>query len=148
MTKIISLSESTLAPPAPVVAVPTVLVVEDDRGFAYALKESLRAKNIKTLLAHDGNAGLAIAICRKPDFMILDTRMPRRSGYLVLEYLATETDLTIPTVLLGENEGQRHRAYGKMLGAIDFLEKPIQSTEVVTKIAALLKPRKTCDRGT
>ena len=65
--------------------------------------------------------------------------MPRRSGYLVLEYLTTETDLTIPTVLLGENEGKRHQAYGKMLGAIDFLEKPIQSTEVVTKVTAWLK---------
>ena len=65
--------------------------------------------------------------------------MPYRSGYLVLEYLATQTDLCIPTILLGENEGERHRRYGKMLGAIDFLNKPIESAEVVARVAVLLR---------
>lgn len=117
-----------------------MLVVEDDRRLAYALESSFAALNIRTLLAHDGNVGLAMVICRKPDFMLLDTRLPARSGYLVLEYLATQTDLSIPTILLSESEGKRHRAYGKMLGAIDSLKKPIESAEVAALVAAWLKP--------
>ena len=119
----------------------TILVVDDDRRFAQALAVSLGDFNFHTLLAHDGNVGLATAICREPDFLLLDTRMPARSGYLVMEYLVTQTDLCIPTILLGDNEGERHKSYGKMLGALDFLDKPIKSAEVAAKIAALLKPR-------
>ena len=141
MAKIISPTiESDFPLQASVAVSPTVLVVEDDRRFALALKDSFKALNISTLLAHDGNVGLAIAICRRPDFILMDTRMPMRSGYLVLEYLATQTDLCIPTILLSENEGKRHKAYGKMLGAIDFLDKPINSAEVVSIVDALLRP--------
>ena len=119
-------------------ATATVLVVEDDRRFAYELRDSFDLMNINTLLAHDGNVGLAIAICRQPDLILLDTRMPRRSGYLVLEYLATQTDLRIPIVLLSENEGERHKSYGRMLGARDILEKPLKSAEVVASAVRLL----------
>ena len=122
---------------------PTVLVVEDERRFALELKGAFASQKINTLLAHDGNVGLAIAMCRKPDLMLLDTRMLRRSGYLVLEYLATQTDFSIPTVLLSENEGERHKYYGRMLGAIAILEKPLESAEVVAKVVCLLKSKST-----
>ena len=120
-------------------AVLTVLVVEDDRRFAEELRCSFGMLGINTLVAHNGDVGLAMAICRKPGLMLLDTRIPRRSGYLVLEYLASHTDLSIPTVLLSENEGQRHKAYGRMLGAVDILEKPLKSAEVVASAVGLLK---------
>lgn len=119
-------------------AKPTILIVDDDRRFARALEDSFSLANINTLVAHDGDAGLAIALCKKPDLVLLDTRMPRRSGYLVLEYLATQEDLSILTVLMSENEGQRHETYGRMLGAVDFLQKPLNSDEVAAMVAGLL----------
>jgi len=122
-------------------AKPTILIVDDDRRFARTLEDSFSLVNINTLVAHDGDAGLAIALCRKPDLMLLDTRMPRRSGYLVLEYLATQEDLIIPTVMMSENEGQRHETYGRMLGAIDFLKKPVNSSEVVALVTGLLESK-------
>jgi DNA-binding response OmpR family regulator len=118
---------------------PTVLVVDDDRRFAQAVSDAFLASGFKTLIANDGNAAVAVAVTKRPDFMILDSRMPRRSGYLVLEYLAVEFDHFIPTVMLSENEGKRHQEYARMLGALDFIAKPINTVEILSVVFKLMR---------
>jgi DNA-binding response OmpR family regulator len=115
-----------------------VLVIDDDRRFSNAIAESLEMTGVDVFIAFDGNSGLAVALTQEPDLIILDTRMPYRSGYLVMEYLATETDLQIPTIMLSENEGHRHRSYALMLGAIDFVEKPVDPVALVNRVSGLL----------
>lgn len=112
-------------------AVCTVLVVDDNRRYASQVSEAFRSSGFETLIANDGNTAIAIALTKQPNFMILDSRMPGRSGYLVLEYLAAQPDTIIPSIMLSDNEGVRHRDYSRLLGALDFLPKPIEASEVV-----------------
>ena len=69
---------------------PVVLIVDDDRRFAQSIAESLETRGFDVLVAFDGNAGLAVALTQEPALIILDSRMPGRSGYLVMEFMATE----------------------------------------------------------
>ena len=125
-------NESSLAPTGQCPT--TVLVVDDNCRFANELSKVFLSSGFKTLVANDGNAAIAIAVTKQPDFMILDSRMPGRSGYLVLEYLASQLDKIIPTVMLSDNEGNRHRDYSRLLGALDFLPKPIEAAEVLAVV--------------
>ena len=61
-----------------------VLVVDDDQASARTLQLHLRAEGHDTVIAHDAEAGLAAATELAPELVILDIRMPGRSGLEVL----------------------------------------------------------------
>jgi DNA-binding response OmpR family regulator len=101
----------------------TILLIDDDRDFVQGLKSVLEGKGYRVLLAHDGAAGLTTGERERPDLVIVDMMMPKKSGFLVLEGLkAKETCPRI--IMMTANEGSRHRAYAEMLGVDDYLRKP------------------------
>ena len=65
----------------------TVLVVDDDPEIVESMRTVLQAKGYNILVARDGNQGQALAEKERPDLVILDMMMPKRSGFLVLEKL-------------------------------------------------------------
>ena len=117
----------------------TVLVVDDDFRFARSIVNELEDRGFESIAANDGNSGLAIAIVKKPDLIVLDTRMPRRSGYLVLEHLRTVELTSVPVIMMSENEGNRHRDYAAMLGATAFLPKPLEAHRVADLVEQTLE---------
>ena len=118
-----------------------VLVIDDDKKFAASLGSMLEECGYDVLMAHDGNTGLAIAIARRPDLILLDVRMPKRSGFLVLEYLATQTDLARPTIFLCDCHGNRHEHYAKLLGADLYVRKPVSGDQLANMVESLLPQR-------
>lgn len=113
---------------------PLVLVVDDDYRLTNSVSKLLREEGFDVFSAYDGDVGLALAIVKHPDLMVLDSRMPQRSGYLVLEHMRTQEDLLTPVIMLSENEGDRHREYAEMLGVIEYLKKPIDANKLVGTI--------------
>ncbi|MEL7499586.1 MAG: response regulator [Planctomycetota bacterium] len=113
---------------------PLILVVDDDARFADSIANALTRTGYDVLKAYDGNVGLAMALVKRPELIVLDSRMRKRSGYLVLEYLRTHLDSPIPVIMLSENEGTRHQTYALMLGAAAFLAKPIEADKVVNAV--------------
>ena len=75
--------------------------------------------------ARDGNQGLACIEFYRPDLVILDLMMPKRSGLLVLEAMR-ELDQYIPAIMVTGNDGSRHRHYAEILGVDAYLTKPIR----------------------
>lgn len=126
-------SEATMDRRQPKVS-PTVLIADDDIRFADVIAAQLREIDLNTLVANDGDLALALAIVKKPDVIVLDSRMPKRSGYLVLEYLRTVEGLSVPIIMLSDNEGERHEQYARMLGVSEFLQKPLEADRVVKVI--------------
>ena len=116
-----------------------VLIVDDDKKFAETLGETVADQGYDVLVANDGNTGLAYAIARQPDLILLDVRMPRRSGFLVLEYLRTKTDLDCPVIFMCDCHGSRHENYATLLGADLYVRKPVNGGELSEMVNGMLR---------
>ncbi len=115
-----------------------VLIVDDDAEITTAISYALESKGFKVLVARDGNQGLAMAERERPDLVILDMMMPKRSGFLVLEKLRrTEEDPT-RVIMITANEGSRHKAYAEMLGVDDYIRKPFPMDRLIESVKRLL----------
>ncbi len=101
-----------------------ILLVDDDFEIVESMRLALEARGYGTLVARDGNQGLAMAEREDPDLVILDMMMPKRSGFLVLEKLRRTRRVPMRVIMITANEGSRHKAYAEMLGVDDYIRKP------------------------
>src|SRR5947208_12548819 len=118
----------------------TVLLVDDDNEIIESMRTVRDAKGYRVMVARDGNAGLTVAERENPDLVILDMRMPKKSGFLVLEKLKGRPGGLIPTIMITGNEGSRHRAYAEMLGVRDYIRKPFAMEKLVRAVERILDP--------
>ena len=65
----------------------TVLVIEDDRVLRRVIIDNLKSEGFNALEAEDGEAGLALALAKHPDIMLVDVVMPKMDGIAMLEKL-------------------------------------------------------------
>jgi two-component system alkaline phosphatase synthesis response regulator PhoP len=120
-----------------------VLLVDDDKDFAEAIKTTLEKQEAKVTVAHDGEEGLKKAQKLQPDMIILDVIMPKKDGYSVAHELKShEETKQIPILMLtslGSEEngkvGAEKIAMGHQIDA--FLEKPVEPAELVEKLKVL-----------
>jgi DNA-binding response OmpR family regulator len=115
-----------------------ILLVDDDPDVLACIELALKNRGYEVLLAHDGAEGLARAERDAPDLIILDVVMPRRSGFAVLDRLRGNTERNPRIILLTANTEQRHREFAKSHGADAFLNKPLEVTELLDEVEALL----------
>ena len=115
-----------------------VLLVDDDPEIIDAPRYALNAKGFETLIARDGNQGLAMAERDDPDLVILDMMMPKRSGFLVLEKLRRTHAVPVRVIMITANEGSRHKAYAEMLGVDDYIRKPFGMDRLLDSVERLL----------
>jgi CheY-like chemotaxis protein len=115
----------------------TVLIVDDDREIVTAATLRLRAAGYRTLTAHDGESGVALAAERQPDVILLDVRMPRMDGLTALAELKQRGDTRdIPVVMLSASIVDQRAALQS--GARYFLKKPYCGETLVQAVAAAL----------
>jgi CheY-like chemotaxis protein len=104
-----------------------VLIVEDDEDFAKTELQMARDRGFKGIVAVRGDEGLQLAHEFKPDAIILDMRLPIRSGWDVLEHLKRHPDTRhIPVHIVSggvENGGVQEALRA---GAVAVLEKPVE----------------------
>jgi DNA-binding response OmpR family regulator len=116
----------------------TILLVDDDPEILAALRAVLQQKGYRVVTAADGNAGLAVAERERPDLVVVDMMMPKKSGFLVLEKLKSRPETAPRVVMITANEGSRHRAYAEMLGVDDYLRKPFAMDKFLETVERLL----------
>ena len=115
-----------------------VLLVDDDQEIVESMRLALQAKGYETIIARDGNQGLALAEREDPDLVILDMMMPKRSGFLVLERLRRTRAVPLRIIMITANEGSRHKAYAEMLGVDDYIRKPFAMDRLLSSVGRLL----------
>jgi DNA-binding response OmpR family regulator len=115
-----------------------ILIVDDDPSMIRTLSEALQSQGFETVSAPDGNQGLACIEFFKPDLVILDLMMPKRSGLLVLEGMR-EMEQYIPAVMLTGNDGTRHRHYARILGVDAYLTKPVRVELLLRTVKRVLE---------
>ena len=130
------LTINRIAPPAPRDVTWTVLVVDDSPVNLKLLVQVLQGQGYRVLVAKSGRAALEIAGRTRPDLVLLDVMMPDQNGLEVCRELkanpATSESVVIFLSALGE---VADKVAGLELGASDYITKPIQTEEVLARVA-------------
>jgi CheY-like chemotaxis protein len=120
----------------------TVLMVDDDEEIVCAACLRLRAAGFRTLIAGDGEAGVAAAVANHPDAILLDVRLPRRDGLSVLSELKRRPETKgIPVVMLSASVVDQEAALDA--GARFFLRKPYRGDMLVQAVQTALGTKDT-----
>ncbi len=122
-----------------------ILIIDDDRELAHALRIALEGKGYTVECAYNGEEGLKMAESQRPDLIILDVMMRTKDeGFQVSYKLKNHPELkNIPIIMLtsvGRATGFRFSTEDEdYLLADELLEKPVKPSTLVERIKALLK---------
>jgi CheY-like chemotaxis protein/nitrogen-specific signal transduction histidine kinase len=126
-----------------------VLLVEDDPKLHEVLAELLREDNI--VLSHAGNAEEAFTLIasHRYDLMLLDLGLPRVNGFEVLRQLRDKPPAhSLPVIVLTAWNGANDKVRGFELGAVDYLTKPFEASELRARLTAALRAKHLQDQLT
>jgi DNA-binding response OmpR family regulator len=120
---------------------PLVLVVEDDPALGDVILTALRDDGLEAKLAHDGDEAMRDVDDLSPSVIVLDLMMPKRDGFSVLRELRADGRISrIPVVVVTAIFGLSERLYATELGAADYVTKPFDLDDLVSRVRALLSP--------
>ena len=126
---------------------PTVLVVDDNQQNLELLLAYLEEIDCKTIAATNGADAIDITNNTPPDLLLLDVMMPKMSGFEVCRRLKQQQNTAdIPIIMvtaLGEM-GDIEKAIS--CGTDDFLSKPVNKWELVTRVKTMLKLKHLTDK--
>jgi len=121
-----------------------ILVVDDSPVTIEILKDLLGAHHYEVLAAPDGPTALRRVREDRPDLIVTELWLPGMSGFdLVKEVRAGEEHRLVPIILLTARRDREDIAYGLNLGADDYVQKPFDRSELLARIAVLLRLRRT-----
>ena len=115
-----------------------VLVAEDDPAIREGLVATLESDGHEVRTARDGAEALALYAERRPDLLLLDIMMPKKSGYEVCTEIR-RTDASLPILFLTAKAGEEDAVLGLGLGADDYIAKPFGVRELLARVAAALR---------
>lgn len=115
-----------------------ILVVEDNKKVAKALREGLQAEHYDVRVASSGEEGFFLVNHESFDLVLLDLMLPRHDGIEVLTTLR-KRGLQTPVLILTAKDTVEDRVQGLDLGADDYLVKPFAFPELLARIRALLR---------
>jgi len=115
-----------------------ILVVEDEKALADALRAGLTDELYAVDVARDGEEGLWAARSGSYDAVVLDLQLPKLSGIEVCRQLRAER-LFVPVLMLTALDSTRDVVKGLDAGANDYLAKPFAFEELLARLRALLR---------
>src|SRR5207245_4873483 len=120
---------------------PLVLVVEDGPALGDVMLTALKDDGLDAKLAHDGDEAMRDVDALSPAAMVLDLMMPKRAGFSVLRELRADGRIShIPVIVVTAIFGMSERLYATELGAADYVTKPFELDDLVSRVRALLSP--------
>ncbi|MBI4903699.1 MAG: response regulator transcription factor [Acidobacteria bacterium] len=114
-----------------------ILLVDDDVELCELMSEFFAANGITVDTANDGVRGLAKAVEKPFDLVLLDVMMPGMDGFEVLMQIRKRS--TVPVIMLTALTSQPDRIRGLDAGADDYLPKPFGPEELLARIRAVLR---------
>jgi DNA-binding response OmpR family regulator len=118
----------------------TVLLVDDEVAFTRTLAQRLIMRDLRVIIAHDGEQALSKTQKEKPDVIVLDLNMPGMHGMDVLREIR-EIYPQIQVIILTGHGTDKDEEEAIRLGGFGFLKKPIEIETLEHKIKAAFKEK-------
>ena len=126
---------------------PVVLVVDDNQQNRELLQAYLEDVDCRAIPAHDGPDALDIIAKNPPDLILLDVMMPKMSGFEVCRRIKNDpktSDIPVIMVTALNEFGDIERGIDS--GTDDFLSKPVNKLELLTRVKTMLKLKHLTDK--
>ena len=118
---------------------PKILVVDDVPQNVRLLEAVLAPRGYQVLTANDGISALELVEAEQPDLILLDVMMPGLDGYAVCAHLRENDDTAVlPVIMVTSSIGQE-KTRAIEAGADDFIPKPFNHDELLTRVRSLLR---------
>ena len=118
--------------------VKTILIVDDSPTERHVLSELLTQNGYQVITAENGEEGVQKAKNEQPDLILMDVVMPGLNGYQATRTLTRdETTKHIPIIVCTSKGQETDRIWGLRQGALDYIVKPVDAQDLLSKIAAL-----------
>lgn len=115
-----------------------ILIVEDDRATRKALQQLFEPEGYTVAVAQNGVEGLSAFRTHRPDFVILDLRMPLMNGQDLCKEIRRESE-EVPIIILTGSADEMNRVLLLELGADDYVVKPFSPKELLARVRAVLR---------
>jgi DNA-binding response OmpR family regulator len=116
-----------------------ILVADDEPDIVTIVEMILRSQGYDVLKAANGLEALELAERYSPDLILLDIMMPDMDGWEVLRLLHVDPSTAeIPVAMISAKTGSRAKITSMQEGAVDYITKPFDSQELLTKVRELL----------
>lgn len=113
----------------------TILIVDDSPTELHILKGYLEGAGCAVLEAHTGESGIETARSEKPDLILMDVVMPGLNGFQATRQLSRDPETAeIPIIMVTTKDQDTDKTWGIRQGAREYLIKPIEKNELLTKI--------------
>ncbi len=120
----------------------TILVIEDNEALRNGLVLNLVNKGYHVDSAGDGREGMQKALETQPDLIVLDIMLPGKNGLEILTELRNH-GRRVPVLILSGRDRTEHKVEGLTTGADDYLTKPFELPELMARVEAMLRRRRT-----
>jgi twitching motility two-component system response regulator PilH len=116
-----------------------IMIVDDSPTEVHIMKTALEKHGFQTLSASDGNECLTLAREVKPDLIFMDVVMPGLNGFQATRSLSRDPiTKSIPVVMVTTKGQETDRIWGMRQGAVDYLVKPVDASDLVAKANEVL----------
>src|SRR5580693_4965613 len=117
-----------------------LLIVDDDKALRRLMRVEL-SDSYEVIDSGEPEQGLALALENRPDAILLDLRMPKYSGYDLLQtFTSFGRTQMIPVIIVTGGGGAETKERCKQLGATDYFEKPVDFDALRACLTKLAKP--------
>lgn len=118
----------------------TVLIADDEPNILISLEFLMQREGYRVLTAHDGQEAIDTITREKPDLVLLDVMMPKKTGFEVCHEVRANPDLDSTLIVMLTAKGRdTDVTKGKAMGANDYVIKPFSTRDLVTKISSMLE---------
>ena len=114
-----------------------ILIVEDEKHIARALRYNLEKEGYTVFSAEDGEAALVLFAAERPELVILDLMLPKLDGLEVCKAIRKKS--SVPVIMLTARKEEVDRIIGLELGADDYVTKPFSVRELMARVKAVLR---------
>lgn len=118
-------------------AAKSILVVDDEKRIVEIVRAYLEREGYRVTAAYEGDTALEMARREHPDLIVLDLMLPGVSGWDICRALRKESD--VPIIMLTARDDVTDRVVGLELGADDYVTKPFEPKELVSRVKAVLR---------